>query len=226
MRNPPKLVIWDIDGTLVHPSLERQFVSFLFREGKVSRLQLLGRAWRLVLQLPLPPWYRIKLAYLRGETENQVEEWVDRWWTESGRHSILPGAERCVLAFKERGLDQVFLSGTPMFLARRLARHFGLAHVIAGRAETRDGLYTGALEEPHPHGFQKVHQASMWLKSRALNWDDVLALGDHERDALLLARAGMAVAVNPRPALAAEAKDRGWLVVADAQLPAVLLEWL
>jgi len=226
VRNPPSLVIWDIDGTLVHPSLESQFIAFLLDERLLSPARLVGRTLRLALRFPPPPWYKVKLAYVRGEPVDRVKEWVELWWAARGQKSVLPGAAQALSAFKERGVRQLLLSGTADFLARRLARHFELTDVIAGHAQIRDGRYTGALEAPHPHGRYKVDYASEWLSACVLNWEEVLVLGDHEGDAMLLARAGRAVAVNPRPALAREASRRGWLVVTDARLPTALLDWL
>ena len=226
MRNPPKLAIWDIDGTLARPSLERQFVALLLRERRLRPAQLAGRALRLCLRLPPPHAYQFKLAYVRGETVAQVAEWVEIWWAGYGQKSLLPGASRAVWALKERGVELVLLSGTADFLAARVARHFSIEHVVAGRAQIRDGKYTGSLEAPHPHGRFKLDYAALWLKQHSQEWADALALGDHEGDLALLSCAGRAVAVNPQPALRAEALQRGWLVVTDDQLPGALLDWI
>jgi HAD superfamily hydrolase (TIGR01490 family) len=226
VRNPPKLAIWDIDGTLARPSLERQFVALLLRERWLRPAQLAGRALRLCLRLPPPHAFQIKLAYVRGETVAQVAEWVESWWSGHGQLCLLPGASRAVRYFQEHGVKLVLLSGTVDFLANRVAQHFGIEHVVAGRAQIRDGKYTGSLEAPHPHGRFKLDYATLWLKQHSLDWRDALALGDHEGDLALLSRAGRAVAVNPRPALRAEALQRGWLVVTDDQLPGALLDWI
>jgi HAD superfamily hydrolase (TIGR01490 family) len=226
VKRPPKLAIWDIDGTLASPSLESQFLAYLQREGKVTPARMVGRTLRLACRWPPPSWYQIKLAYVRGETEIQVEEWVERWWSDGGQQSLLPGAAETLLLLKERGIEQLLLSGTADFLARRLARHFDITEIIAGRAVTRQGCYTGELARVHPHGRHKRTYATEWLASRAIDWDDVVVFADHEGDVDLLAASGRGVAVNPQPALAREASRRNWLVVTDGELPAALLEWL
>ena len=226
MKNPPELVIWDIDGTLVRPSLESQFISFLQTQRLVSPWRMVGRMLRLSLRWSPPHWHEIKLAYVRGESEARVQEWVERWWELGGKASLLPGAARTIEILREHGVRQLLLSGTADFLALRLARHFELGDVVAGESLLVEGRYTGALTGPHPRGPQKVATAALWLKRHRVNWQDVVALGDHKGDALLMSQTGRAMAVNPRPALAREAEFRGWPRTTDGELPDALLKWL
>jgi len=223
VRNPPKLALWDIDGTLATPSLERQFVDFLMRTGRSSAARIVARALLLACRWP-PSMYRMKLPYVRSEPTERVTEWVELWWSDRGERSLLPGASRTLHMMRERGVELVLLSGTADFLAARVARHFGVSQFIAGRAEILAGRYTGALVAPPPHGRYKLDYAEAWMGDRQSLWHQTCALGDHEGDVPLLARAGLPVAVNPRPRLQLEAVRRGWPVVTDDMLPAALLD--
>lgn len=219
--NTPKLALWDIDGTLAYPSLERQFVAFLLRTGRLRSMQIAGRALRLAFQGRLSV-HRMKLPYVQGEPVERVQEWVERWWQEEGLRQLLPGAARTLRLMQERGIEVLLVSGTADFLAERLARHFEGPACLAGRAEIASGCYTGSLVEPHPRGRAKLVYAEAYLAGRPEVWMHSCALADHEGDVALLARTALPVAVNPRPGLRAEAARRGWLVVTDAELPDAL----
>lgn len=223
--NPPKLILWDIDGTLAQPSLERGFVSFLLDEKILTSAQLLGRAVRAALHWP-PRVYRVKQAYVRNETIERVQELVEQWWNRRGEAQLLPGASSAISTLLNRGVESVLLTGTADFLAARVARHFGVTHVIAARALIKDGRYTGELIEPHPRGPYKRVYAERFLATRPELWEHTWALADHEDDLPLLERAGTAIAVNPRPPLLTVAQRRGWPVVTDAELPGALLALL
>lgn len=224
MRNPPELAIWDIDGTLAYPSLERQFVDFLLKTGRSSPARLALSALRLACHWP-PRIHRMKLPYVRGAAIDHVAEWVEAWWHEAGEQSLLPGASRTLQSMRARGMSLLLLSGTSDFLAARLARHIGVTEVLAGRSEIVEGRYTGRLLSPHPHGRYKLEYAEAWRAGR-VPWQNICALGDHEGDLHLLAQAGLPVAVNPRPQLLAEAQRRGWIVVNDLELPQALEDLL
>ena len=225
MRNPPELVVWDIDGTLAYPSLERQFVDFLVRTGRTNPARIAASALLLAWHWP-PRVHRMKLPYVRQVPTDRVAEWVEAWWREAGERSLLPGASQSLRNLRDRGVEQLLLSGTTDFLAARLARHFGVTEVIAGRSEIVAGRYTGRLLAPHPHNRFKLEYAETFLENRRVPWERICALGDHEGDLFLLARSGLPVAVNPRPQLLAEARRRGWLVVNDLQLPEALEDLL
>ena len=218
---PNRVFLWDIDGTVVSPSLESQFISFIRTEKLVSRVRLAGRFLSVYLTRSRMPWYRLKLAYLKGETVSDVEQWIDRWWP-TVTNTILPGARSAIEQVANTDTTQLFLSGTVQSLGERLAASFGIATVLGATPETDDDRFTGALSEPHPHGAYKVTYADRWLRQRGLKWAEVVALADHESDRFLLERAAVPVAVNPNSKLEALARQRGWRVVRDADLPGVV----
>jgi phosphoserine phosphatase len=220
-----KCFCWDIDGTVVSPSLESQFISFVRTRRLVSNWQLAGRFAALALSNPRLPWHGLKLAYLRGESVSDVDQWIEEWWP-SALASIKPGAQKALLSLRDAGVQQVLLSGTLQALGGRLALEWGISDVIAAQPEFSKDRYTGSLVEPHPHGRFKVTYAERWLRERNIDWSDVIALADHEGDQFLLERAGVAVAVNPRAELATMARERGWQVAVDADLPDLVTKLL
>jgi HAD superfamily phosphoserine phosphatase-like hydrolase len=219
---PERVVIWDIDGTLVAPSLERLFLGFLTDRGLVQPWQGLGRLVKMWVGGLFPPWYRLKLAYLRGEREAEVADWIEQCFDEEIRPRLYPGATASVRLLRERKVPQLLLSGTLERLAQRLARYLDVDHVSAARPEISGGRYTGALIEPHPHGRIKVARARTWLKQNHIAWEQVTACADHFGDRYLLQEAGQAIAVNARPELKRHAQRQGWAVASDRDLPEII----
>jgi phosphoserine phosphatase len=218
---PNKIFLWDIDGTVVSPSLESQFIAFLRDRRLVPSRKFAWRFMTLALAHAKLPWHQLKIAYLKGESVARVDEWVEAWWP-TAMPSVRAGARTALLKLGEAGATQLFLSGTLQTLGERLASEVGIKDVIAARPEIARERYTGSLLEPHPQGQFKVTYAKRWLGERNIDWANVVALADHEGDQFLLERAGVAVAVNPRPALETLARERQWHVVADADLPALV----
>lgn len=221
-RPPEPVVFWDIDGTLVSPSLERLFIQYLQDRKLVSPWLMVRRMAAVALRIPLPPWYRVKVAYLRDETPARFDEWVEGCWRDTLESRLLPGAVDAVSRLTDRGVRQVILSGTIEPLARRLAAHLKLNDVIAATPEIRGDTYTGALTEPHPHSMHKVRYAERWLDTEGMSWERAVALADHPDDRYLLRRAGIPVAVNPLPELEKEARRNGWPIATDAELPTLV----
>jgi HAD superfamily phosphoserine phosphatase-like hydrolase len=220
--NPERVVFWDIDGTLVSPSLERLFLRFLLRAGHVTPAGLARRGLDRLARHGAGGWHRVKLAYLAGMEERDVAGLIERCWEAQIVPALRPGALAALGAAARRGAAQVLLSGTIEPLARRLARHLHVSEVIAARPEVIGGRYTGGLETVHPHGRHKVERAGAWLARAGWGWERTVAVADHVRDRHLLGRVAIAVAVEPGFRLRRAARRRGWLVARDADLPDLL----
>lgn len=224
-RKSQRIVIWDIDGTLVESSLERLFLRYLLRNRYVHPFRLLANLALLALRLPPPRWYQLKALYILGQTPDRVREWVDACFAEVITRRIRPQAAETVAALRESGVRQILLSGTLQPLAERLAAHFGLTDVIAGEPELTRGRYSGRLVRPHPRAEQKALQAERWLNHNNLHWENTVAIANHIDDYALLERTATAVAAFADPRLTNHARRRQWPLVLDlADIPALLTE--
>ncbi|MBD3402287.1 HAD-IB family phosphatase [candidate division GN15 bacterium] len=207
-------ILWDIDGTILPSSLERHFFAYLRKHhSSVSLLTTAGAMFRNSLVQWPPSWYRMKLAYLRGLTVDDVEYRVDRCWEEVIQPTIFPSAVAAIHRLRKKGSRQVLLTGAPRMLAERVAAYLDLADLIAAEPEIDNGAFTGGVAAPHPRGQRKVEYAEQWLRLHGLSWDNTMALGNHYDDRFLLERVTHPVAVNPDRRLTNLARENGWPVV-------------
>ncbi len=207
------IVFWDIDGTLVSGSLEREFIRYL-RDQKLIRSSAIPfRFLSLALRWPLPQWYQVKLCYLRGVSGTEVEMWAENCWDAELRARLFPDAVDAIRHFASLSLKQVLLSGTIKPLADQLARQASIGEIIAANPEVVNGHYTGATESAHPHGLTKVALVEEWLTKNRRNWDEVIAIANHWDDRFLLERCGTPIAAHPDDKLREFAIERNWMIV-------------
>ena len=224
---PERVVVWDIDRTIVRSSLERHFLAHL--RHRVSDYSLVRTLWNVLalsLRVPLPAWYEVKLAYLKGFSVEQVDDWFAECFDVDIKPAIYAGASTAIRKLQIENVRQVLLSGTPQPFAQRFGKHFGLTDIIAAEPEVVGSRYSGRLRRHHPHGLFKALELEKWLKLHGYGWDQVTALADHYDDRFLLERAAVAIAVNPSPQLKQEAEQAGWAIVPDASAPASILPFL
>lgn len=215
---PERIILWDVDGTIVSESLERQFIRFLMKANRLTMWQLVSRTAKLGSDGFRFRWLNTKLAYLAGDREVDIEVVTRRFFRESVMASIFDGFPDLIRMQSATGARQVLLTGTPNFLAAPLADHLGIADVISATPRIISGRFTGALTEPQPAGKMKKQRAQEWLSANNYDWSQVIALANHHHDGHLLKAAAIPIAVNPTERLRAYAQRYDWPVVAGKRV--------
>jgi HAD superfamily hydrolase (TIGR01490 family) len=210
-----RLVIFDLDGTLIHASSERLFARFLSAQGLLRRDQALAFAafaFAHVFTYGRNVLRRDK-AYLAGLARAQVDALAERFVEER----LLRTLYRPALARLERHLASgdlvVLLTGTPDFIALPLGRRLGLEHVIATVCDERDGIFTHAPPRQHPLGAAKVRHAREFAARHGIALGSAVAYANARDDRFLLAEVGEAIAVRPDLGLRGVARRAGWEIL-------------
>jgi HAD superfamily hydrolase (TIGR01490 family) len=123
------------------------------------------------------------------------------------------GVVTALRAHQERGDEVVIVSAALMPVVEGLARHLRVGSCEGTRLAVRDGVFTGALSGKALYGPEKARAARRIVEERDADAASCSAYADHETDVELLELVGHAVAVNPRPGLAAVAEERGWRIM-------------
>lgn len=209
----PEVIFWDIDGTLLPSSMESLLVSLLRADRELPLHRLTLNLLCRLLTFPPPYWYNIKLFYLRNRTIEEVESLAYRCWEQKIRPRLRSRLTDTIRRLNDTGRRQVLLSGTPRFLAERVAKHVGLTEIIAAEPEVIDGKLSGGVTGPYPIGMQKLIEADSWLNANGFLPAQALALADHWNDRHLLRHLGKAIVVYPAARQRREAEMRGWPVI-------------
>ncbi|MEM6731123.1 MAG: HAD-IB family phosphatase, partial [Myxococcota bacterium] len=160
------------------------------------------------------------------------EDWVERWgelWAAGLKGKQTAAVENEAAAFFEEFKDAIFteskelverltlerlrsvmLSAGAQEVVQRSGEHLGVDSVLATRAESREGVYTGVLlTDVHtPAGKGRVMRDLVDRQG-----PPVFAFGDSSGDMNTLALAIYPVALNPSTELETVAKERGWTVL-------------
>lgn len=207
------IVFWDIDGTIVRPSLESMFLKYMRSTGATSHGRIAQDFVTMKALHLFSPWHKAKLAYLRNRTTEEIDRLVESFFDQVIRDHFVDGAVDAIQQLHNDGIRQVLLSGTPLFLARRLAADLQIQDFLAAIPEVIDGKFTGSLTCPHPRGKRKLICADNWLIDNRYNWGNSVAIADHHDDHYLLEQSSTGVVVNPDRLLRQLADDRGWAII-------------
>jgi HAD superfamily phosphoserine phosphatase-like hydrolase len=108
------------------------------------------------------------------------------------------------------------VTATNSFVTAPIAREFGIPHLVATEPERIAGRFTGRVAGTPCFREGKIVRVEGWLAAQGRQLRDFPQsrfYSDSRNDLPLLERVTHPVAVDPDPALAAEARRRGWPVI-------------
>lgn len=211
-----RLVLVDVDGTLIAGSSEGLFIGELWRHGRLTPGRLmtaLGFALRWAPRFRRHVWKKNK-AYLAGLEEAEVAALAERFVAETLRPLVRSPVLRRIDRHRRGGDRVILLSGTLAAIADPLARLVGADGFRATECAMADGRYLAAPPVLHPFHHAKVAVAERLCAEHGVCLAACVALGDSRHDLPLLGRVGEPVAVAPDRELARAATAHGWPILA------------
>ncbi len=216
--NPPAAV-FDLEGTLTAGETWKGVARYLRTHGQraaYDRFFALHLPGALLTKAGLLPrrWYQSRwmrhlaglLAGMDAGSVAAMAEWVvaEELWPGRKEKTL-----RRLLAYRDAGYRIVLASGTYQPVLAAFARRLGEGVEALGTPlRFRNGVATGRLAGPINVGRAKAEAVR-----RLLGGPPAVAAGDTAADLPLLGMAGQALAVDPDPRLAREARRRGWTVL-------------
>ena len=130
---------------------------------------------------------------------------------------VFPDAIAAFAAARATGQLLVMATASNHFYVDAIAARLGFDAVIATRSRWHGETLAASLEGDNCYGDAKRSLVAAWLEIHASVPAELRFYSDHLSDLpsfeMIEARGGIAVAVNPSPALRAEAGRRGWQIV-------------
>jgi HAD superfamily hydrolase (TIGR01490 family) len=215
----PRLVLFDLDHTLLLGDSDTLWCDFLLAQGVLDREAFSA-------QCDMESRYKagtvgadefagFYVSTLAGRTPAEWQPLRQRFLREQVVPRIPAGAVDLVRRELEAAGLVVMTTATNRFLTELTAAHFGIAHLLATETELRDGRFTGRVEGAPNMREGKVLRLQAWLEQRReplAHWHSV-AYSDSANDLPLLQAVDEAIVVDPDPRLAAVAQQRGWPVI-------------
>lgn len=216
-----KLVLFDLDNTLLCGDSDFEWAQFLIERGVLDREVYEARNQTFYDQykagtLDIHEFLDFQLKPLARHPRTQLDIWHKQFMHEH----ILPIINRRARELVDRSLAEAdlvaIITATNSFVTMPIAREFGVEHLIATEPEQSGGEFTGKVDGTPCFRDGKISRLDTWLAQRGVNWGDVTEswfYSDSLNDLPLLARVSRPVAVDPDATLKAHAENSGWPVI-------------
>lgn len=217
----PRVAVFDCDGTLWDGDAGLGFMNWTLEQGIVSRstsdwIDTRHREYRLgnvsevqICGEMVQIYAGLRDAELRDAASRYVEEFVTP--------RIFPEMSELVAALRRKGVEIWAVSSTNKWVIQQgvIAFEIPANRILAAEVAVVDGIITsGLIDVPTDEGKAES------LRRAGLDKPDAV-FGNSVHDQAMLEIAGLAVPVNPSPALAEAAARRGWACFQprSAQMP-------
>jgi phosphoserine phosphatase len=191
---PPRLVCFDLDGTLIPRtsvslfmaerlghSVTLQALEDRYRRGTISSAEIALASAAAYAGLPIPR--------------------IDRTLAEI---PLIAGIEPTLAALSARGIRKLLTTVTWRFAAEAFQRRFGFDAVCGTEMSVCDGRLTGQVSR-HCDEYGKLEFVRDQCRDFGIDLSECAAVGDSRSDIPLFRAVGLAIAFNASPDAAAAA---------------------
>lgn len=218
--NPAAAAFFDVDNTLMRGASIYHFARGLAARNMFTPLDLVKMTW-------VQAAYRLRgkedsghidavrqsaLAFVADHKVADIVELGEEIYDETMARRIWQGTRDLALRHLAAGERVWLVTATPVELANILSSRLGLTGALGTVAETRDGVYTGALVGGLLHGEAKAEAVRALAAREGLDLALCSAYSDSANDLPMLQLVGHPHVVNPDSRLLAEAREQGWPV--------------
>jgi HAD superfamily hydrolase (TIGR01490 family) len=215
-----KLVLFDLDNTLLAGDSDYEWGQFLIDSGVLDRAEYESRNKGFYEQYKAGTLDIMAfLAFALAPLARHPRETLDAWHAEFMQRRIEPMMREPARALVERhaGDLRAVVTATNSFVTAPIARAFGIEHLVATEPE-QDGRggFTGRVAGIPCFREGKVSRVQGWLAGLghgADAFDQRWFYSDSANDLPLLEWATHPVAVDPDDRLRAVATARGWPIL-------------
>ncbi|MEE8311360.1 MAG: HAD family hydrolase [Candidatus Binatia bacterium] len=215
---PPRIAaFFDVDGTLLRVQSGVLYISYLRRNGLMSRADQARIYWAFLTyrlgMLNMRKLVDVTSRWLRGREEEEVAEHCRQWYETEVRGLIRSEIVDLVRDHCAQGHVVALLTGGTHYLNNHLAADLDIEHVLASELEVVDGRFTGEPIQPLCYGRGKIERATRFAAERGVSLADSYFYTDSITDLPMLEKVGHRRIVDPDPRLRREAQHRGWELV-------------
>ena len=214
-----RLVLFDLDNTLLSGDSDFEWAQFLIGQGVLDREVYEARNQEFFDQyqagtLDIRAFLDFQLKPLSRHPRVQLEAWHGEFMAHRIRPMVRKGAR--ALIERHRGDLCAVITATNSFVTAPIVRELGVAHLIATEPEQRDGEFTGGASGTPCFREGNVARLDAWLAGRGTrlaSFPESWFYSDSHNDLALLERVSHPVAVDPDPGLRAHAERNSWRII-------------
>jgi phosphoserine phosphatase len=189
-RKPKRLIVFDVDGTLIDAEMIDELAKAAGVGGKVS--EITSRAMNGEIEFKQALKERVQL--LKGLPVEVLDSIVDNL-------EVTSGAEELILALKALGYKIALISGGFTQFVEKIKEPLGIDYVYANKLVIKDGKLTGEVVEPIIDAERKAELMQQIAEKENLLMEQVVAVGDGANDRFMLQNSGLGIALYPKAVL-------------------------
>ena len=216
-----RLVLFDLDNTLLAGDSDFEWAQFLIEQGVLDREVYEAKNQQFYDQykagtLDIHAFLDCQLKPLSRHPRTQLNAWHAQYMLQKIKPIILPKAIELVARHALDADLMAIVTATNSFVTAPIAEEFGIENLIATEPEQVNGQFTGEVIGVPSFREGKVTRLDAWLQARGLNWKSITEswfYSDSLNDLPLLERVTYPVPVDPDPILRAHADKQGWPVI-------------
>lgn len=197
LARAPRLVVFDMDSTLIEQECIDLLASYAGVEAEVSAITRRAMNGELDFTASLAA----RVALLKGLPESVFEE-VRK------RITFAPGARELCRALKKLGATMAVISGGFVPLASYVQKELGIDYMHSNNLAVEEGKLTGTTYGPVVDGARKRELLLGIQKELGCRIEQVVAVGDGANDLPMLNTAGIGVAIHAKEKVQREAPCR------------------
>lgn len=213
-----KLVLFDLDNTLLAGDSDYEWGQFLIKRGIVDRDLYEAKNEQFYQQykagtLDIHEFLDFQLRPLALHSRAQLEAWHADFMRDQIMPMMTMAARNLVTqALAEADLVAI-ITATNSFVTAPIAQAFGIHHLIATEPEQINGEFTGKVAGTPSFREGKIARLNDWLAShnkQLKDFNESWFYSDSLNDLPLLELVSHPVAVDADPTLKAHANKLGW----------------
>ena len=193
-----RLLIADMDSTIIGCECLDELADFAGRKPEIAAITERAMKGELNFEAAL----RERVGMLAGLSTDALQRCFDE------RVRLNPGAATLVKTMAAHGARCVLVSGGFAFFTSRVAALAGFQHQQANRLIESDGKLTGRVGEPILGREAKLAALRKEAADLGIDLSVTLAVGDGANDLAMIEAAGLGVAYQAKPIVAAQAHAR------------------
>ncbi len=214
-----RLVLFDLDNTLLAGDSDFEWAQFLIEQGVLDREVYEAQNQAFYDQykagtLDIHEFLDFQLKPLSRHPRSVLDAWHREFMARKIMPIIRKSARDLVM---RHGADlRVVITATNSFVTEPIAREFGIDNLVATEPEQRAGEFTGNVAGIPCFREGKVGRLEQWLAEQdytLTSFDESWFYSDSFNDLPLLARVTHPVAVDPDATLRVYAETHGWPII-------------
>ena len=216
-----RLVLFDLDNTLLAGDSDYEWGQFLIDRGVLDRVHYEARNKAFYEdykagRLDIYAFLSFSLRPLATHSRAQLDAWHAEYMETRIRPMITPAARALVNRHMQDADLIAIITATNSFITAPIARAFGVQHLIATEPEQTDGRFTGEVAGTPCFREGKIARLEQFLEHHGTRLDCLTSsrfYSDSLNDLPLLEKVQHPVAVDPDPTLRAHAEAHGWPII-------------